>query len=881
MARGQSGLSRTTAHVSGPPKNQPFRISNLQTSRPLTVSGFRPYAVSQPSATYARLTRVNLLQDLRYGARQLRTNPGFTAVAVLSLALGIGANSAIFQLIDAVRLRALPVHDPQSLAYLDFAPKSNRSGWFSTRSAKFTFPMWEQLHQSSEPFSDLIAWSGDRFNLSPSGEARWAEAIYVSGNFFRVLGVQPVLGRTFSAEDDQLGCGAPGVVLSSGFWEREFGGDPGALGRTLTLDGRRFPVIGVTSPSFFGVEVGRRFDVAVPLCADTQHPRDARTAWWLSAMGRLKPGWTVERADVYIKTVSPSFMEATMSPTYRPEFAKNFLKNKLAVTPGGAGVSGLRRQFGDPLWLLLAATGLVLLIACANVANLLLARASVRERELAIRQAIGASRGRLITQLLSESLLLAFLGTALGVAIARVLSRTLIAFLSTERNQLFIGLGVDLRMIGFTAGVATLSCLIFGLLPAMRATRAAPVAAMRAAGRGLTSGRERFALRRFLVTAQVALSLVLLVGALLFAGSLRKLLAVDAGFRADGLVAVSTDLRAAHFSKERIRTIGRELEDRIQQASGVTAAGQVNLIPISGGGWDQNVLGDQPGAKPTESYFNQIGPGFLRAMGITLVAGRDVDDRDRVGAPKVALVNEEFAKQVFGGGNPVGRVFRVQGDAGEADRPFQVIGLVRNAKYYELREDPLPTAYWPAAQDEKPGEGPNFMARINGPARPTFDSIKTAIAAVHPGIVIEFRSMSTQVKESLALDRLMAALAGAFGVLAGVLAAIGLYGVIAYMVTRRRNEIGVRIALGASRGTVIGLVMREAGVLLVAGVVVGTGLALWATRAARTLLFGLKPNDPATFVGAIVLLVVVALVASYAPALRAARVEPMQALRED
>jgi putative ABC transport system permease protein len=824
---------------------------------------------------------VNLLQDLRYGARQLRTNPGFTAVAVLSLALGIGANSAIFQLIDAVRLRALPVHDPQSLAYLDFAPKSNRSGWFSTRSARFTYTMWEQLHKSAEPFSDLIAWSTDRFNLSPGGEARWAESMYVSGNFFRVLGVQPILGRTFSAEDDQADCGAPGAVISSGFWEREFGGDPGALGRTLTLDGRRFPVIGVTSPSFFGVEVGRRFDVAVPLCADMQKRRDLKDAWWLSAIGRLKPGWTVERADAYIKTVSPSFMEATMSPKYRPEMAQRFLKNKLAVTPGAAGVSGLRRQFGDPLWLLLAATGLVLLIACANVANLLLARASVRERELAIRQAIGASRGRLITQLLSESLLLAFLGTVLGVAFARILSQSLVAFLSTERNPVFVGLGVDLRMIGFTAGVATLCCLIFGLLPAIRATRAAPVTAMRAAGRGLSSGRERFALRRFLVTAQVALSLVLLVGALLFAGSLRKLLAVDAGFQADGLVAVSTDLRVGHYSEERLKAVSRELEERIQKASGVTSAGQVLLIPISGGGWDENVLSDKPDAKPKDCFFNVVGPGYLRTMGITLLAGRDLDDRDRGGAPKVAVVNEEFAKQVFGGGNPVGRVFRVQGSAGEPDRPYQVVGLIRNAKYYELREDPLPTAYWPAGQAEKSSDGPNFMARINGPARPALDSIKSAIAAVNPGAVIEFRPMSAQLKDSLALDRLMAALAVAFGVLAGVLAAIGLYGVIAYMVARRRNEIGVRIALGAGRGTVIGLVMREAAVLLVAGIVVGTGLSLWATRAARTLLFGLKPNDPATFVGAIALLALVALVASYAPALRAARVEPMQALRED
>lgn len=825
---------------------------------------------------------MTLLQDLRYGARQLRSNPGFTAVAVLSLALGIGANSAIFQLIDAVRLRALPVADPQTLAYIDFAPKSDRSGWFSTRSARFTYGMWEQLHKSGEPFSDLIAWSADQFNLSPGGEARYAEGLYVSGNFFRVLGAHAILGRTFAAEDDQPGCGSPGAIVSSAFWDRELGGDAGALGRTLTLDGRRFPVIGVASPEFFGVEVGRRFDVALPLCADIQKRRDSTTAWWLSVMGRLKPGWTIQRADAYIRAVSPSFMEKTLPASYRADIAKKFLANKLAVTPGGIGVSGLRRQYEDPLWLLLAATGLVLLIACANVANLLLARASVRERELAIRQAIGASRARLIRQLLAESLLLAGLGTALGVALAQVVSRALVAFLTTAGSKLFVDLALDLRMIAFTAAVATVSCVIFGLLPAIRATRTPPVAAMRAGGRGLTSGRERFALRRALVTAQVALSLVLLVGALLFAGSLRRLLAVNAGFRADGLVGVEMDLRAAHFPKERLKTIGRELGERIGAAPGVVSTAQSRLIPVSGSGWDENVLADNStAAVGKDCMFNEVGPHWLETMGIPLAAGRDFDFRDAPGSPKVAIVNQEFARQIFGGGNPVGRSFRVQLNAGEPDKVYQVIGLARNAKYFELRENFLPTAYIAATQGERTDQGVNFMARIAGPARPVLDGIKNAAASVNSGIVIQFKPMSQQLKDSLTGDRLMAALAGAFGVLAGVLAAVGLYGVIAYMVARRRNEIGVRIALGAGRRDVIGLVLREAAALLFAGLVIGTGLALWATRAAEKMLFGLKPNDPTTFAGAIALLALVAMLASYAPALRAARVEPAQALRED
>jgi predicted permease len=822
---------------------------------------------------------VKLLQDLRYGARQLKAAPGFTTVAVLSLALGIGANSAIFQLIDAVRLRTLPVANPQELVTLDFAPKSARGGWWSTRSARFTSFHWDQLQQRAEPFNGVIAWSAARFNLSPGGEARYAEGLYVSGDFFRVLGVPTIMGRPLAAADDRPGCGAPGAVLSAAFWDREFGGDPNILGRTVTLDGQRFPIIGVTTPAFFGVEVGNRFDVAVPICSDNQKRIGNKVAWWLSAMGRLKPGWTVERANAYIQAQSPAIMEATLPPQYRPDMAKKYLANKLEATGGGTGVSGIRKQYEQPLWILLAATGLVLLIACANVANLLLARASVRERELAIRQAIGASRGRLIAQLLSESLLLAALGTALGIALAQILNRGLVALLSTEGSPLFVGVGLDLRMLGFTAAVATLSCLLFGLLPAFRATKAQPVAAMRAGGRGLTSGRERFALRRALVTAQVAMSLVLLVGALLFAGSLRKLLAVDPGFNPEGLIAADIDLRPAHFPKERLRAVHADLEERIRKGVGVVSAASVNITPISGSGWN-NTTHSEGAPDGKNSFYNRVGPGYLRTMNIGLLAGRDFTDRDDLSAPRIAIVNQEFAKTFYGSGNPIGKTFRVPQAPGKPDDVFQVVGLMRNTKYYELREDALPIAFLPTAQDDDPG-GISFMLRVSGAPRQAMESVKTAVAAVNPNSIVEFHILSSLVRDSLTRDRLMAVLAGGFGVLAGLLATIGLYGVIAYMVARRRNEIGVRIALGAARGNVIGLVLREAVALLGAGLVIGIGLSLWATRAAEKMLFGLKPNDPATFVAAVVLLAAVALIASYAPALRASRVEPMQALREE
>jgi putative ABC transport system permease protein len=820
-----------------------------------------------------------LWQDLRYGARQLRSNPGFTAVAVLSLALGVGANSAIFQLVDAVRLRTLPVAKPQELVTIDFAKGSMRSGWFSTRSARLTSAQWEQVQSHAEPFAGVFAWSANRFNLAPGGEARYAEGLYVSGDFFRVLGVQPVIGRTLTAQDDKPGCGQPGAVVSYPFWQGELGGDPAVLGKNVLLDGKRVPVIGVTPPDFFGVEVGNRFDVAVPLCSDNMERAKSRTAWWLSAMGRLKPGFSAARATSYLQTVSPAITEATLPTAYRPAPAKKYLANKLGAESAETGVSGLRRQYEDPLTLLLAATGLVLLIACGNLANLLLAHANVREREIAVRQAIGASRSRLVAQLLSESLLLAILGTILGVALAQVLSRILISFLNTEQSRVFVGLAPDLRMLAFTAVVAAGTCLLFGLLPALRATKIAPAAAMRAGGRGLTAGRERHSLRRALVTGQVALSLVLLVGAVLFVRSLQKLLSVDPGFRPEGIVSVDIDIGPAKFAKERRPVVFRELQERLAAQPGIVSVAQIQMTPLSGSGWNQTVRPDASTAAGKESFFNRFGPGYLRTMGIGLIAGRDFDERDRVGSPKISVVNEAFAKRFFDGANPVGHSFRIEGDAGKEDVSYQIVGLIRNTKYYELREEFIPTAFFPIAQDESPGNGQTWVLRITGKPQQIIGSVKAAVATVNLGFVLQFRVFTGQINETLLRDRLMAVLAGAFGILAAVLAAVGLYGVIAYMVTRRQNEIGVRMALGADRSSVVLLVLREALLLLAAGLVVGTGLALWAGRAAEKLLFGLKPNDAVTFVAAAVLLAVVAVVAGYVPARRASRMDPMQSLR--
>ena len=827
------------------------------------------------------------LGDLRFALRQLRLNPTFTAVAVLSLALGIGANTAIFQLIDAIRLRSLPVGSPQELAYLDFTKDAKRSGWWSTRSATFTSAQWDSLRAHQAAFSGVMAWSAQQFNLTEGGKARYAEGLFVSGDFFNLLHIPASVGRVFTAQDDQPGCGSPGAVISDSFWRGEFGGDPAVTNRNVRLDGRLFPVIGVTAPGFFGVEIGHRFDVAVPTCSDPMFWEPGkgriptRTAWWLSIMGRLKPGWTLERAKAQIDTIAPAIMRESLPSSYRADGARKFLANKLTVTSGATGVSGLRRQYEDPLWILLATTGLVLLIACANLANLLLARASVREREIAVRQAIGASRARLIGQLLSESMLLALLGAALGAALAALLSRGLIAFLTTEGNHMFVGLGIDWRVLGFTAAIAIATCLLFGLAPALRATRVSPASVMRASGRGLTAGRERFSLRRALVVAQVAMSLVLLAGAMLFVRSLQKLLAVDPGFRPEGIVAVSVDYRAAHYPKERILEVRRQMLEKLRLRTGAISAGEISMTPVSGSGWDQNTWAEGAAGPRVDTMFNRAGPGYFRTMGTSFVAGRDFDEHDTLTAPKVAIVNEEFARRIFHGKNPVGRSFRREESAEKPDSLFLVVGLVRNTKYYELREDFRPIAFVPAGQDDDPGHGETFVLRTNAPLGEFFHAAEGAVAEIHPGLGIDFRVLTTQIQESLMRDRLMAALAGAFGILAGGLAVLGLYGVIAYMVARRRNEIGVRIALGASRRGVIGLVLREAVILLAIGLTVGIALAAWAGQAAASLVYGLKPRDPVILGGAVALLAMVALFASYGPAWRASRLQPMDALRDE
>jgi putative ABC transport system permease protein len=823
-------------------------------------------------------------QDLRYGVRVLVMNPSFAVVAILSLALGIGANTAIFQLLDAVRLRTLPVKNPQELAMVQIANRDWASGRFSGRNPGITNPMWEQIRDRQQGFSGIFAWGTDSLNLASGGQARYARSLFVSGDFFNVLGVPPLLGRLFNAADDRRGCGSPGVVISYPFWQREFGGDRGAIGRKLSLEGHGFEVIGITPASFYGVEVGRTFDVAVPLCAEPiirveESSLNDRRWWWLAVIGRLKPGTSREQATAQLSAISPAVFQETVPPVYTADAVKHYLAYKLGAFPGATGVSSLRRNYESPLWLLLAIAGLVLLIACANLANLTLARASAREREIAVRLALGASRGRLVRQLLAESLLLATVGAAVGTLLAMYLSQFLVTFLSTQGSPLFLDLEPDWRLLAFTSGLAVLTCILFGLAPALRATRTEPSAVMKATGRGMTASRERFGLRRVLVVSQVALSLVLLVGAMLFVRSLRNLLTVDAGFQQTGILITDIDLTRLNIPKERRQAFKKEYLDRLRSISGVEAAAEATIVPVSGSGWNQSVVIGQE--KKGDSKLNRVSGGFFKTMGTPLLAGRDFDDRDTATSPKVAVVSESFARKYLSGGNPIGKTFRLEQGPGEPDPIYEVVGIVKDTKYYTLRDDFEPIGFFPMSQDLRPDPFDEIIIRSNMPLTDLIASVKRTMGEVSPEITIDFHVFKTQIQEGLLRERLMATLSGFFGFLAGLLATIGLYGVISYMVVRRTNEIGIRMALGATPQIVLSMIMREAGVLLGIGIVVGSVLAVVAAKAASKMLFGLKPHDPITLIMAIAALAAVAAAASYLPAHRAAKLEPMTALRDE
>lgn len=826
-------------------------------------------------------------RDLRYAVRTLVRSPIFTLVAIVSLTLGIGANTAMFQLLNALVLRSLPVAQPHELVEVNLPERDlARSRGNFPRWPAMSHPLWEQLRDRQQAFTAMVAWADERFNLAPAGEVREVRGVWVSGDYFPVLGLTPALGRLFTAADDRPGCGLPGVVVSHDFWQRELGGDASAVGRTLTIDAVKVDVIGVAPAGFLGLQVGQRFNVALPICSlPAMRPGSTMlstsTQWWITAVGRLKPGWTIERAEAHLRTIAPAIFAASLPPDHPPESIQAYLESTLIATPAGAGRSDLRIAYATPLKLLLAMTGFVLLIACANLTNLMLARGAVRRRELSLRLALGASRGRLMSQLLCESAVIAGASGLAGAFVAQGLSQLLVRLIGS--SPVALPVTPDWRVLLFMGGTALVVCLLLGLTPALRASRSAPGDTLKAGARSVTGDRESLMLRRALVVAQVAVSLVLVVGALLFARSFRNLLAEPLGFEPAGVLIVEANLPPPLPAPEAAVAMKRELIASLRAIPGVDAVGESMIFPLSGNNSTSNIWLDGGNrAESRESSFNRVSRGYFEALRMRLIAGRDIRDSDTPESPFVAVVNETFVRTFVPGGSPIGRRFWVEGGAATSpDRLYEIVGLVADAKYRRLRDQPMPVAFIALAQRSLSNTNGTYMVRTATTMQAFTSALGEAVPRVHPNLRFSVRAFDDKIQGAVLRDRAMAMLSSLFGLLAGLLAAVGLHGVVSYAVERRRREIGIRLALGANRSAIVRSVLRESGVLVGTGLVLGVVLSLALTGAARSLLFGLEPRDAGTIAVGVVLLTTVALMASVIPARRAARVDPMSTLKDD
>ena len=818
-----------------------------------------------------------LIGDIRYALRSLKAAPAFASVAILSLALGIGANTAIFSIIDALILKSLPVSHPEQL----MAVVRNEKGTVVTN------PLWEAIRDRQDVFSGAFAYGSTDFNLTSGGEARRIDASWVSGDYFATLGVQPAAGRLIAKADDYRGC--PGVaVLSEGFWESRYSGDPGVIGKTISLDDHPFEIIGVADGRFFGVSVGRRPQAFVPLCSEAiirgaNSQLDHRSSWFLQIIGRPKPGLTAEQVTARLAVLTPAIIDATIPPNWPADALQNYRKAKYRVMPAAKGFSELRTMYTKPLYILMGIVGVVLLIACANVANLLLARATARQREMAVRLALGAGRGRLARQLITESLLLAGIGALLGTFFASWGSHLLVRLISRSNELVSLDLGADRRILFFTIAVATLTGLLFGLVPAWRAGRVDPQAAMKAQARGVAEGHSRFGMGKALVVAQVALSLVLIVAAGLLMGSWRKLSTVDPGFRRDRVLLVDADIRGTATPAAGRLALHEQMLNALRHIPGVRSASASQITPIAGPTW--NELVKAAGFTPKNeddalAWANAVSDGYFGTLGIPILQGRDFDSRDAKSSGRVVIINEAMARHFFSTPAAVGR--HIQKEEGSSySAPIEVVGVVGTTKYTSLRDSAQPIMYFPRAQESAEAQYVSFELKTNGAPNALVPAATKAIAALSPRITLDFTTLDQQLARSLTLMRLIATLSGFFGALAVLLATIGLYGVMAYNVARRRNEIGVRIALGAERSRVVRMVLGEVSRVVLAGVLVGLVFSFSVTRLVASFLYGVTSTDGATLGLSVMVLAAVGLAAAALPAWRAARLDPVAALREE
>ncbi|MCU1291456.1 MAG: hypothetical protein JWP08_306 [Bryobacterales bacterium] len=824
--------------------------------------------------------------DFRFVLRSLRRSPLFVLVAVTSLALGIGANTAIFSLMDQVILRSLPVKEPQQLVTLRW--DGVFSGGMYTEHSPFSYPMYKALHdRTGQVFDGVVGDFHTYVDIGWKGVAERAEAYAVSGNYFQTMGVRPVLGRTLVPHDDLLENGEPYVDLSYGYWQRRFGGDPSILNQTVELNGRPMTVVGVLQRGFKGTDVGSPGDVYAPLMMIKQvfpgfNDLRVRNSLWLHLFARLRPEVSKKRAEavalaVYRQEQLEDLKENKDVPT---GFSADYMRNKLAVESAGSGISNLKDTFSMPLIVLMGMVGTLLLIACGNVANLLVARAAARQREIAIRISIGAGRAAVVRLVLIESIVLSLAGAAFGLLLSSWCAALLLRALPFENAADVFSTTPDARVLFFTLAVSLVTGLLFGVLPAMQSLRP-DVGPVLKNETGAVIGRRHVLLRKGLVAAQIALSLLLLIGTGIFAKSLHNIMSSNPGLRTEHILTFSIDPSLENYSDEKMRNTYVALQTRLGTIPGVeSVSGSSNPI-LAERRWMMSVRAqgythDDKHLSPPMT--NAVLPGFFRTLGIKQLAGRDFTEQDRLKGSKVVIVNEEFARHYFGGKNPVGKHIGF-GNPETAKLDMEIVGMVKDFKGLDFKEKTERYVYLPQLQFDMAGSV-TFYLRTAAAPQGAAESARKVVHELDPHLpVYGMKTLQAQVSETHYIERLTFMLSATFGVLATLLAAFGLYGVMSFAVARRTREIGIRVALGAQRSKVVGMVMGEVALVTGLGIASALPLALMLGRLVEGQLFEVKASDPATMAGATLLLIVVALAAGYTPAMYASRIDPLKALR--
>ncbi len=837
----------------------------------------------------------NLLQDLRYALRQLRRSPGLSAVVVLTLALGIGANAAIFSLVEQILLRPLPVPQPERLVNL--AAPGPKPGALSCGQAGdctqvFSYPMFRDLEAAQRSFTGIAAHRYFGANLATGEQTLTGDGVLVSGSYFPVLGLRPALGRLLGPEDDRTIGAHPVAVLSHRFWETRLGSDPAVLNRMLIVNGYPLTVIGVAPRGFEGTTLGDQPAVFVPLAMHgvvnpwvTDPWSENRRSYWLYLFGRLRPGVTLEQAEANLNAIYQPIIneiEAPLQEGMSEQVLSQFRAREITLADGRQGQSVVHGMARIPLLLFFGVTGIVLLIACANVANLLLARGASRRREMAIRGSLGAGRSRLVGQLLTESCLLALLGGAASLLVARWTIALMAAYLPPEASGVFDP-ALHPPVLLFAAAVSLGTGLLFGMFPALHATRMNLVTALKASAGQASGARSAARFRSVLVTAQIALSMALLVSAGLFVQSLLNVHRVELGLRAENVATFDLYPGLIGYELEAARALFARVEEELAAIPGVTGVSTATLAILRGSNWGLDVSLEGVASGPdvdVESQYNQIGTAYFQTLGVPLLAGREFTEGDDRDAPRVAIVNQAFVRK-FGldEREVVGKRMAIGRERGELD--IEIVGLVRDASYHHVKEGMPPQFYTPWRQATRVS-GLTFYARSATEPAPVLSAIPGAVQRLDPNLPVQnLKSMQQQVRENVFLDRMISTFSAAFAALATLLAAVGLYGIMAYSVAQRTREIGVRMALGAGVGRVRAMILRQVGRVALVGGVIGIAAALALGRAAESLLFGIQGNDPRVVAAGAVTMGVVALVAGYLPARRATRVDPMVALRSE